>query len=112
MERAAMIATATRYLDALVSHVGDALPLAEGCWRVERGRNTGRTGDEIRAQLATEIMHGITGYRDVRWFVEGENAVAFYTLEAYGMEVEIAERFLVRDGEIYEIEAIFELPRS
>ena len=108
MERADMIATATRYLDALVSHVGEGLPLADDCRRVERGRNTGNSGNAIRAQLATEIMHGITGYREVRWFVDGDNAIALYKLDAYGMEVEIAERFLVRDGEIHEIEAIFD----
>ena len=105
-----MVATAIRYLDALVSHRGDDVPLAAQCRRTERGRNTGSTGPEIRAQLASEIMHGITGYRDLRWFVDGDNAIAFYVLDAYGMSVEIAERFLVRDGEIHEIEAIFELP--
>ena len=57
-----------------------------------------------------EIMQGITGYRDTRWFVDGDNAVAFYVLDAYGMSVDIAERFVVRAGEIQEIEAIFELP--
>ncbi|MDZ4825170.1 MAG: hypothetical protein SGJ13_01755 [Actinomycetota bacterium] len=57
-------------------------------------------------------MQGITGYRDVRWFVDGENAIAFYVLEAYGMTVDIAERFTVRAGEIHEIEAIFELPTA
>ena len=54
-------------------------------------------------------MHGITGYRDVRWFVDGDDAVAFYVLEAYGRTIDIAERFAVRDGEIREIEAIFDL---
>jgi len=105
-----MIASATRYLDALVSHRGDDVPLAAQCRRTERGRNTGASGDEIRTQLASEIMQGITGYRDTRWFVDGDNAVVFYVLDAYGMHVDIAERFLVRDGEIHEIEAIFELP--
>ena len=39
-------------------------------------------------------------------------ATATRYLDAYGMEVDIAERFLVRDGEIHEIEAIFELPTA
>ena len=111
MQRDEMIRVATRYLDALVSHRGDDVPLAAGCRRTERAQNTGGSGDEIRTQLASEIMHGITGYRDVRWFVDGDNAIAFYVLDAYGMAVTIAERFLIRDGEIHEIEAIFELPR-
>jgi hypothetical protein len=112
MKRDEMIAVATRYLDALVSHDGTDVPLAAGCRRTERGQNTGGSGDQIRAQLASEIMHGITGYRDTRWFVDGDDAIVFYVLEAYGMHVEIAERFLVRNGEIHEIEAIFELPRG
>jgi hypothetical protein len=112
MQRDEMIAVATRYLDALVSHDGAGVPFADECRRTERGQNTGASGDAIRTQLASEIMHGITGYRDVRWFVDGDNAIAFYVLDAYGMQVEIAERFLVRNGELHEIEAIFELPRG
>ena len=111
MQRDDMISVATRYLDALVSHRGDDVPFAVDCRRTERGQNTGASGDEIRTQLASEIMHGITGYRDVRWFVDGDDAIAFYVLDAYGMAVTIAERFLIRDGAIHEIEAIFELPR-
>ncbi len=107
-----MIATATRYLDALVSHRGDDVPFAADCRRTERGQNTGASAKEICDQLASEIMHGITGYRDVRWFVDGDNLIAFYVLDAYGMNVEIAERFLIRNGKIHEIEAIFELPRG
>jgi hypothetical protein len=108
-DRESMIGCATRYLDALVDHDGDAVPLAETCTRTEQGRNTGTSGRAIRAGLSSEIMHGITGYRDVRWFVDGDDAVAFYVLEAYGRTIDIAERFTVRDGEIREIEAIFDL---
>ena len=107
-----MIATATLYLDALVSHDGSAVPFAPACRRTERGQDTGSSGEAIREQLGSEIMRGITGYRDIRWFVDGEHAIAFYVLDAYGMQVDIAERFLIRDGEIHEIEAIFELPNA
>jgi len=48
-----MIATATRYLDTLVSHRGADAPLASGCRRIERGRNTGASGEQIRAQLGS-----------------------------------------------------------
>jgi hypothetical protein len=104
-----MIACATRYLEALVHHDGDGVPLAPTCTRIEQGRNTGTSGDAIRASLASDVMHGITGYRDVRWFVDGDDAIAFYVLEAYGRTIDIAERFEVQDGEIREIEAIFDL---
>ena len=112
MQREEMISVATRYLDALVSHRGDDVPFAPECRRTERGQSTGASGDEIRTQLASKIMHGITGYRELRWFVDGDNVIAFYVLDAYGMAVTIAERFVVHDGCIWEIEAIFELPRS
>ena len=108
-DRESMIACATRYLDALVHHDGDGVPLAPTCTRTEQGRNTGASANAIRESLSSEVMQGITGYRDVRWFVDGDNAVAFYVLEAYGRTIDIAERFAVRDGEIREIEAIFDL---
>ena len=108
-DRESMIACATRYLDVLVQHDGDDVPLAPTCTRTEQGRNTGTSGSAIRESLSSEVMHGITGYRDVRWFVDGDDAVAFYVLEAYGRTIDIAERFAVRDGEIREIEAIFDL---
>ena len=107
-----MIAVATRYLDALVSHDGSDVPFAPDCRRTELGNNTGASADEIRAHLATEIMHGITGYRDARWFVEGDDVIAFYVLDAYGTTVDIAERFRIRDGLIHEIEAIFTIKGS
>ena len=104
-----MIELATRYLDALVSHDPSAVPLATGCTRTEQGRNTGpqRGGDP--RQLESEIMSGITAHRDARWFVDGDEAVAFYVFEAYGRTIDIAERFTIRDGVIHEIEAIFDL---
>ena len=104
-----MIELATRYLDALVSHDPSAVPLAPGCTRTEQGRNTGRHAAAIREQLGSEIMSGITAHRDARWFVDGDEVVAFYVLEAYGRTIDIAERFTIRDGSIHEIEAIFDL---
>jgi len=54
-------------------------------------------------------MNVITGVRNVRWIVEGEQAVAFYDLDTTTSEkpVLIAERFRVVDGQITEIEALF-----
>ena len=108
-DRDRMIELATRYLDALVSHDAAHVPLAATCARTERGQDTGASGDAIRRNLASEIMHGITAVHDVRWFVDGDDVIAFYALDAYGRTVDIAERFTIRDGEIHEIEAIFDL---
>ena len=51
----------------------------------------------------------ITGIRNVRWLVEGDQAVAFYDLDVTTSDrpVLISERFRVVDGLITEIEAIF-----
>src|SRR5436190_3175646 len=105
-KRQQMIDAGTAYLDALVSHDGSAVPLAPDCWRTEEGRNSGLSADAIREGLKGESMHGITGYRDLRWFVDGNDAVAFYLLDA-GATVHLVERFRVIDGLIHEIEAIF-----
>ena len=102
-----VIAAATIYLDALVSHDGAGVPLAPECWRVEQGRNTGLGAEDIRQRLAGDEMQGITGYRDVRWYVDGDNAIAFYTLDVLGATAQIVERFRVTDSLITEIEAVF-----
>ncbi len=107
-----MIATATRYLDALVSHDGTGVALAADCWRVEQGKNTGIGGENIRRNLADEVMHGITGYRDLRWYIDGENAVAFYTLDVAGATAQIVERFRIVGSLICEIEAVFVIHRE
>ena len=102
-----MVAVASRYLDALVSHDASQIPLAPDAWRTEEGRNSGQGADDIRARTESDQMKVISGIRDVRWYVDGDNAIAFYLLDAAGATTHIAERFRVVDGLIREIEAIF-----
>jgi hypothetical protein len=45
------IAAAEAYIDALVSHDGDAVPFAPGCIRIEQGIKTGFSGDHLRRSL-------------------------------------------------------------
>ncbi|MCV7427070.1 hypothetical protein [Mycobacterium montefiorense] len=45
------IAAAQAYIDALVSHVGDAVPFAPGCTRVEQGFKNGFSGNHLRRSL-------------------------------------------------------------
>jgi hypothetical protein len=45
------IAAAQAYIDALVSHDGDAVPFAAGCVRIEQGIKTGFSGDHLRRSL-------------------------------------------------------------
>ena len=106
-QRDEIVAAATRYLNALVSHDAEDVPLAPDVWRTEEGRNTGLGAADIRARMASEPMRTITAVRDVRWYVEGPDAVAFYLLDAGGATAHVAERFRVAGGLIQEIEAIF-----
>ena len=45
------IAAAQAYIDALVSHTGDAVPFAPGCTRVEQGFKNGFSGNHLRRSL-------------------------------------------------------------
>ncbi len=45
------IAAAQAYIDALVSHDGDAVPFAEDCTRIEQGIKNGFSGKHLRRSL-------------------------------------------------------------
>lgn len=45
------IAAAQSYIDALVSHNGDAVPFAPDCIRIEQGIKTGFSGNHLRRSL-------------------------------------------------------------
>ena len=102
-----LIAIARTYLDGILKADGSGALLADDCWRVEQGRNSGRDADEIRASLAT--MSYVQGMRDVRWFVDegGEHVFAWYVLDVEGVTSFIAERFRIVDRLITEIEVVF-----
>lgn len=51
VSEAERIAAAQAYIDALVSHDGDAVPFAPGCVRIEAGLKTGFSGDHLRRSL-------------------------------------------------------------
>jgi hypothetical protein len=113
--RACVVAAASKYLEALVSHDAGDVPLAAHARRTENGFETGNSGEEIRRNLEEAPYYRvITGMRDVRWFVEGDQATAYYLLDTstfpetvHTSTVHLAERFRVEGGLITEIEAIF-----
>ncbi len=108
--RESIIEAAEKYLfHGLVEHDGSKVPLAENVVRTEQGHDTGKGRDGLIEALAHDVINVITGIRNVRWIVEGEQAVAFYDLDVTTSDrpVLIAERFRVVDGLITEIEAIF-----
>jgi hypothetical protein len=45
------IAAAQAYIDALVSHDGDAVPFADRCTRIEQGVRNGFSGNHLRRSL-------------------------------------------------------------
>ena len=117
--RKEVIEVTGRYLDALVSHVGSDVPLAAEAWRIENGHNSGDSGPAIAAALELDIMRMVAGITDIRWYVEDDTGIAFYTLHvdpvlmpgASGTEHEarriaMAERFRVHEGTVCEIEAV------
>jgi hypothetical protein len=108
--RQSIIEVAEKYLfHGLVEHDGSRVPLADGVVRIEQGANTGEGREGLIEALSHDIMNLITGVRNVRWIVEGDQAVAFYDLDVTTSDrpVLIAERFRVVGGKITEIEAIF-----
>jgi len=109
-KRESIIEAAEKYLfHGLVEHDGSKVPLAENVTRVEQGHATGDGRERLVEALSHEMMNVITGIRNVRWMVEGEQAVAFYDLDVTTSDrpVLIAERFRVVEGLITEIEAVF-----
>lgn len=112
-----VIATADKYIQALVSHQGSTIPLAAHAYRTENGMVTGTSGPGIQNDVSTnQGDRAIAGVRDVRWFVAGDEATAFYLMDTtapnnpsapHTTTVHLAERFKVDHGLIYQIEAVF-----
>lgn len=107
-----VVEPACAYLASIVSHDGSKVPVADDAWRIEQGVNTGTSGPEIQESMSNDYFTTyVEGLRDIRWFVSGDEAIAFYVLdirEAPGIEsTMLAERFKVEDGLITEIEVVF-----
>lgn len=114
--RRCVISAASKYIEALVSHDGSQVPTAPNARRTENGLETATSGEEIRNDLTTnQGDRAIYQSRDIRWFVDGTQAIAYYLLDTsapgtsspHTATVHLAERFKVVRGLIQEIEAIF-----
>jgi hypothetical protein len=114
---ACVTAAAGKYINALVTHHAADVPLAANAYRTENGMVTGTSGAAIRNDLETNAGDkAISGVRDVRWFVAGDVATAFYLMDTtapnqptapHTTTVHLAERFKVDKGLIRQIEAVF-----
>ena len=103
------VATATRYLDALVSHDADSVPLADDVRRIDNGKVVVSGADELQAIIRREPAAATHGFR---WLTDGDDAVVFYDLDADMGDADtipayIGERFTVRDALIREIEVVY-----
>jgi hypothetical protein len=113
--RACVISAANSYLNALVSHDGNEARLAPSAIRTENGIDTGDGGPEIASELTNSAQYKvIEDIRDVRWFVDGDEAIALYLIdiaipvvETHIATVHVAERFEVVNGLITQIEAFY-----
>jgi hypothetical protein len=114
--QACVIAASTTYLDALVTHSAARVAFAPNVHRTENGIDTGDGAEQIRSSLETDPRYQvIKDVRDVRWVVDGDQAVAFYLIDtgavpgltAQSSTAHVFERFTVRDGLIEQIEAVF-----
>jgi hypothetical protein len=114
------IEAAQAYIDALVSHDGDAVPFAAGCTRIEQGVRTGFSGNHLRRSLNRGPQYWViadTTPPDYR--IAGDQVHAEYevlTKAAYGgrrLAARVTETFLIPaesssgDAEIHHIKVRF-----
>jgi hypothetical protein len=73
------IAAAQAYIDALVSHDGDAVPFAAGCTRIEMGVKNGFSGNHLRRGLNRGLQYRvIAGATTPRYRIDGDEVHAAY----------------------------------
>lgn len=96
------IAAAQSYIDALVSHDGDAVPFAARCTRIEQGIKNGFSGNHLRRSLNRGPQYRLLAHTtrpDYR--IEGDEVHAAYqvlTKAAFGgrrLAARVNETFLI-----------------
>ncbi|NLU83417.1 hypothetical protein [Rhodococcus sp. HNM0569] len=114
------IAVARSYLDALLSHDGNSVPIAPNAVRYEVGLKTAVSGRHLRRSLSRgPQFHLVRAIREVAWTRDGDDTVvADYLLDAgaFGrtlVTVRVLERFRVPrdDLRIHRIDAKIRLAR-
>lgn len=113
----ARITAARTYIDALVSHDGDAVPFAPGCTRVEQGIKNGFSGNHLRRSLNRGLQYRvIAAVTEPHFQVEGDRVHARFTvltkLSVAGrrMAAHVDETFVIprSDGLIHAIRVKFQ----
>jgi hypothetical protein len=73
------IAAAQAYIDALVTHDGDAVPFASDCTRVEQGMKNGFSGKHLRRSLTRGPQYKVIGATTTPdYTVSGDEVTAKY----------------------------------
>ena len=80
-DRDPRIAAAQAYIDALVTHDGDAVPFASDCTRVEQGVKNGFSGNHLRRSLSRGPQYRIiAAVTESEFTVDGDDVHARYTV--------------------------------
>ncbi len=118
-DRDEIIVVASTYLDAgLTNDDADGVLLAPDCkrWTQQSYRDPPRNdhAEGIRAGIRRGDERGIERIANRRWIVDGDQAVVLADIHFRGLErpIVLYERFLVEDGRIREIEAIYLPPEA
>ena len=73
------IAAAQAYIDALVTHDGDAVPFASDCTRIEQGMKNGFSGNHLRRSLTRGPQYKVIGATTTpEYTVSGDEVTAKY----------------------------------
>jgi hypothetical protein len=73
------IAAAQAYIDALVTHDGDAVPFASDCTRIEQGMKNGFSGKHLRRSLTRGPQYKIIAATTTpEYTVNGDEVTARY----------------------------------
>jgi hypothetical protein len=96
------IAAAQSYIDALVSHDGDAVPFAARCTRIEQGMQNGFSGKHLRRSLNRGPQYRLlAGTTPPDYRIDGDEVHAAYdvlTKAAFGgrrLAARVDETFVI-----------------
>jgi hypothetical protein len=110
---ACKLAAVNQYLDALITHRADDVPLTPDVRRIENNRLNAVGADALRRDLNTSSKYKvIRGLRDKRYYIAGDEVFVIYTVDAgLGALGQVAsgrtfERFQIADGLIRQIEVV------
>lgn len=105
MDRTAVIATASTYImSGLIHQKPEGVKLAPTCYRGENGWETGKDASVIAENLRNSKSKAtVRGVRNMRWVVQGGEAVCLFEYHMTTGNLHVIEYFRVAAGLIQEI---------